>query len=66
MLYTEPEYRRKGYALEVMTALCNKVIAQGDVPYAYIVVDNVASQSLAEKYNLERVKRADYFMVNLN
>lgn len=66
MLYTEPEHRRKGYALEVMTALCNKVIAQGDVPYAYIVVDNVASQNLAEKYNLERVKRADYFMVNLN
>lgn len=66
MLYTEPEHRRKGYALEVMTALCNKVIEQGDVPYAYIVVDNVASQNLAGKYNLERVKRADYFMVNLD
>ena len=65
MLYTEPEHRRKGYALEVMTALCNKVIAQGDIPYAYIVVDNVASQNLAAKYNLERVKRADYFMINI-
>ena len=66
MLFTEPEYRRRGYALEVMTALCNKVIARGDIPYAYIVVDNVASQNLAAKYNLERVKRADYFMVNLD
>ena len=66
MLYTEPQHRRKGYALEVMTALTNKVIAQGDVPYAYIVVDNVASQNLAAKYNLERVKRADYFMINLD
>ena len=65
MLYTEPEHRRKGYALEVMTALCNKVIANGDIPYAYIVVDNIASQNLATKYNLERVKRADYFMINL-
>ena len=66
MLYTEPEYRRMGYALEVMTALCNMVIAKGDVPYAYIVTDNVASQNLAAKYNLERVKRADYFMVNVD
>ena len=64
MLYTEPEHRRKGYALEVMTALCNKVIAKGDIPYAYIVCDNIASLSLAEKYNLQRHKRADYFMVN--
>ena len=65
LLYTLPEYRRQGYALEVMTALCNMVIDKGDVPYAYIVVDNVASQNLAAKYNLERVKRADYFMINL-
>ena len=65
LLYTEPEYRRKGYALEVMTALCNMVIAKGDIPYAYIVCDNVASQNLAAKYNLQRVKNADYFMVNL-
>ena len=65
MLYTEPEYRHQGYALEVMTDLCNKVIANGDVPYAYIVCDNVPSQNLAAKYNLQRVKAADYFMVNL-
>ena len=66
MLYTEPEHRHKGYALEVMTALCNMVIAQGDIPYAYIVTDNVASQNLATKYNLQRVKRADYFLINLS
>ena len=52
MLYTLPEHRHKGYALEVMTALTNKVIERGDVPYAYIVKDNVASMNLAQKYNL--------------
>ena len=61
MLYTLPEYRHRGYALEVMTALCNEVIARGDIPFAYIVTDNAASLNLAEKYNLKRVKRADYF-----
>ena len=66
MLYTEPQHRHKGYALEVMTALTNKVIDRGDIPYAYIVKDNVASQNLAAKYNLVRVKQADYFEIDLD
>lgn len=64
MLYTLPEHRHNGYALEVMTALCNQVIAQGDVPFAYIVCDNVASKNLAAKYNLQYFKRADYFEID--
>ncbi len=63
MLYTVPEYRHKGYALEVMTALCNAVIDKGDIPYAYIVSDNVASMNLAAKYNLVKAGRADYFLI---
>lgn len=66
MLYTVPEYRRRGYALEVMTALVQQVVERGDVPFAYIVRDNVASQNLAAKYNMEKVCRADYFEINLN
>ena len=66
MLYTEPEHRNNGYALEVMVALCNEIIAMGDVPFAYIVKDNVASINLAAKYNLVRVKSADYFEVDLD
>ena len=66
MLYTEPEYRNRGYALEVMTTLCNKVIELGDVPYAYIVQGNTASANLATKYNLTRIKQADYFEVKLD
>lgn len=65
MLYTEPEHRGKGYALDVMTWLTNELIELGYVPYAYIVQDNVASANLAAKYNLARVKQADYFEVNL-
>lgn len=64
MLYTLPEHRHKGYALEVMTTLCNQVIANGDTPYAYIVCDNIASKNLAAKYNLQYVKRADYFEID--
>lgn len=65
MLYTLPEYRKQGYALEVMTDLTNKVIASGNIPYAYIVTDNSASRNLAGKYNLVQVCPADYFEIYL-
>lgn len=64
MLYTEPQHRHKGYALEVMTALCNEVISRGDVPFAYIIQDNIASKNLAAKYNLVCIKPADYFEID--
>lgn len=65
MLYTVPEYRRQGYALKVMTALTQMVIDRGNVPYAYIIEDNVASKNLAAKYNLREVGRADYFEITI-
>lgn len=65
MLYTLPEYRRQGYALKVMTALTQMVLDKGNVPYAYIIEDNVASKSLAPKYNLQRACRADYLEIQI-
>lgn len=64
MLYTLPEYRRQGYALEVMTDITNKVIAKGNIPFAYIVTDNFASQNLAAKYNLAKHSVANYFEID--
>ena len=66
MLYTEPAHRNNGYALEVMVALCNEIIEMGDVPFAYIVQSNAASASLAAKYNMVKVRQADYFEVDLD
>lgn len=66
MLYTVPEYRRQGYALKVMTAISQMVIEHGNVPYAYIIEDNVASKSLAVKYNLQNVCPANYFGIEIN
>lgn len=66
MLFTLPQYRRKGYALEVMTVLCERIIQNGDIPFAYILDDNTASLKLAQKYNLLPVKRADYCLLLKN
>ena len=63
MLYTLPEHRKKGYALEVMTHLTNQVIDTGDIPYATIVKGNVASENLALKYQLEYVCDVDYISI---
>lgn len=52
MLYTVEQYRNRGLALQVISHLCNQVIAQGMTPYAYINKGNVASENLAPKYNL--------------
>jgi len=66
MLYTVPQHRRKGYALQVMKDLTDKVIKRGKIPFAFIVVDNEASVNLAAKYNLSEVCRADYFEIKVS
>ena len=53
MLYTMPEHRRKGYALAVMVDICKKIVANGEVPYGYIVKGNISSENLAKRYNLQ-------------
>lgn len=53
MLYTLPNYRRKGYALAVMVDICKKLVANGDCPYGYIIKGNTASEQLAKQYNLQ-------------
>lgn len=63
MLYTLPEFRRRGMALDVLVDLCKKVIAQGDKPFAYIVKGNTASERLTPKYNMEY--RGDFSWVGI-
>lgn len=63
MLYTLPQFRRQGYALKVMTDLTRKVLALGNVPFAYIICDNAASKALAPKYRLQPVCKANYFEI---
>lgn len=64
MLYTVPQYRHKGFAMQVMWQLCKQIVEDGDIPYAYIRSDNVASKNLAVKYNMKYVCRSDYFLID--
>ncbi|MEG2158377.1 MAG: GNAT family N-acetyltransferase, partial [Clostridia bacterium] len=64
MLYTLPEYRHKGLALKVMIDITNKVIEAGQLPFAYIVKGNIASEALATKYNLEYFCDAEWLAID--
>ncbi len=46
MLFTLPEYRRKGLARHCVAALCRKQLKMGLTPYLLSEDDNVASESL--------------------
>ncbi len=66
MLYTMPDYRHRGYALEVMTCICERLLEKNMVPHAYIVKGNVASEKLAQKYYLRYCYDAYYCGVNFS
>ena len=48
-LYVLPDYRRKGYALAIVTDLVDKLLSNGITPVMNIEPNNTASQSLARK-----------------
>ena len=52
----KPEYRRHGLGYILEGSLINRVIMQGDTPYAQIVYDNTASLGLQEKLGMVRSK----------
>jgi 8-oxo-dGTP diphosphatase len=46
MLHTLPDYRRRGYAAIVVTALASKIILDGGRPFCHIVESNSSSLAL--------------------
>lgn len=52
MLYTLPEYRHRGLALDVMTDMVRQMSKRGAISFGHIVKGNEASVALAKKYNL--------------
>lgn len=55
MLYTLPEHRNSGMALEVMCDITTRQLENGELPFGYINKDNYASMNLAPKYNMQKV-----------
>lgn len=56
-LHVLEEYRRKGYAKSVGSALIKDILGRGKIPALHIYVDNAASLELAEELGFHRVKR---------
>lgn len=49
LLTVLPDYRRRGYAQQIYSALVNSQLEKGRIPYAQIYADNVSSLCLQKK-----------------
>lgn len=63
VLYVLEEYRRQGLARDVTSYLATRLRALGRLPHGYVVVDNLASQSLLE--GLGFVRSGEYAWLKL-
>ena len=51
-VYTEPEFRRRGYGAQVTAAWGYHLVQNGKVPFYSYAYDNLISQSLTQRLNL--------------
>lgn len=61
IMYTKKEFRKRNLAYELSTALIDKVIEKGQIPYIHIGIENEASQKLASKCGFIRYKPVMWF-----
>ena len=54
-VYTDPEYRHKGFAQKVVGAWAAKLISSGRVPFYSHKIENIASTNLARHLGLQPV-----------
>ena len=60
-LHVLPEYRRKGYGLQVTLSLIEKIRQTGKLPFACIVQDNIKSFNLVKKLGFKKDKNKYWF-----
>ncbi|NIR48459.1 GNAT family N-acetyltransferase [candidate division KSB1 bacterium] len=55
------DYRRKGYAYEIMLSLIAKIREQGKIPFAYIEEENIPAINLVTKLEFRKDKKIHWF-----
>lgn len=62
MLMVAPEYQRRKIAMMLETYLANRMLEQGKIPFAQVVIDNENSMKLQEKLGLCMSKGKIFWM----
>lgn len=62
MLMVAPEYQRRKIAMMLETYLANKMLEQGKIPFAQVIIDNDHSMKLQEKLGLCMSKGEIFWM----
>ncbi|MBN2695118.1 hypothetical protein JXR93_10695 [bacterium] len=63
-LHTLEEYRKLGFAENITKCLMNKVENLGEIPFGYVVKNNIASEALLLKSGFKNLKKV--FWISLN
>lgn len=63
MLHTEPSFRRLGFATAVVDKLARNIYENGELPFAYITDDNIASQLLFRRLGFLAAAESDWWNV---
>jgi predicted GNAT family acetyltransferase len=56
---THPDHLGKGYAAQLMTYACERIIKQGNIPFLHVKTDNLRAISKYEQLGF--TKRADFY-----
>lgn len=60
-LHVLPEYRRKGYARDVMMDIIAKVRQEKKLPFVHIEIENVSSMKLTESLGFQKDRMVNWF-----
>ena len=63
-LHVMPEYRRKGYGLDLTVDMINKIRGLEIIPFTYIEPENEKSINLVTKLGFKKQKRISWFEVD--
>lgn len=56
---THPDYLGKGYAAQLMTYACERIIKKGNIPFLHVKTDNLRAIRIYEQLGF--TKRADFY-----
>ncbi|MCO6497687.1 MAG: GNAT family N-acetyltransferase [Chitinophagaceae bacterium] len=58
---THPDYTRKGYAKQLIAFTCNKIFAEGKIPYLHATESNVGAINLYEKLGFQTRQKISFW-----
>jgi ribosomal protein S18 acetylase RimI-like enzyme len=63
---THPDYTGRGYAKQLLQYHCNRIIAEGNIPFLHVKVDNDRAIKVYESMGFEKRTRMYFYILKRN